>query len=1094
MNVNRLQISITAMLLLVLCPARSQDTSRNYAKTVTMLDADGTDSLQAVQYYNGLGYPTLSVATCGANGHTVCTMTTYDAVGREKRIYVPVPNTGYNYISEDNVHAAGYGFYYDNGVFTENHYDALDRLTAVDIAGDSWKNAGKQDRAEYLANTLSDEVLHYEAPEDGSFSLVNPENTSFQYYPAGSLSKVVSYDADDVSVTVFSDLSGNRILERTAAGDTYYVYNDLGQLRFVLTPAYSENLRSKTMFAYEYRYDNRGRMIMKILPKDGSSGSATQYCYDRADRIAYMRDPALGSRYRFFLYDRLGRQCVQGTCSGGDQDETIFSGTSYTGGSGGICGTGYTSPYTITDPQLEIVSYYDNYGFLGTNLTGAMPSVTIDTDLEPNAIGFLTGQVVYATNGEALGTVNVYDIKGQVVRSVRKGLGGHLEDVSTDYTFTGDVESASAEVGVGYGVNFTAETGYTYEYGRKTAMSLSVSHGRTAQLREVGYDYDTVGRLSGKQRQLTNVASSPCTYSYDVHSWLTSINSGGFQEILSYADGLDGGCYNGNISTVKWKTGSSSYHKGYNLEYDGCNRLTSAVYGEGNSLTSCANYFSENVQYDCNGNITHLQRRGLVNNMYGTFGLVDDLTMTYAGNQLTSVRDDASHYAYAGATDFDGVSGQEYPLTYNDAGSLLSDAGRRIARIDYDRMNNPVRIQFTNGNVTKYVYSAAGEKLRVTYQTAVPNISVPIGSTRELASYEIQYTDSTDYLLGGRLTLKNGRIDKYLFEEGYCQAESYVYNTSKDNFTFCYYDRDHLGNIRQVREADGTGSGYVIQTIDYYPFGAELCDGTASSDVQPYRYNGKEFDKMHGLNTYDYGARQYNPVTAHWDRMDPLCEKYYNLSPYNYCGNNPIRFIDPNGKWKWDVNGNLISEGRDNEYTLSDFLNTSVYNASLLLSTYRILHNDNNEYLEGGIVLNKDNLYIMEIDYAAPVVHNTKEAVIHYYHGNGEPADVGDGATAMLMNTPRFKANLEATTTQYRESGEFQVDMTDLVFHIGRTPVSYTVHHGVKSSHVDFHLFQYKNGKMDSFSDPLDLGFEISGGTKYDYKPRTVTFYFKPVK
>ena len=100
----------------------------------------------------------------------------------------------------------------------------------------------------------------------------------------------------------------------------------------------------------------------------------------------------------------------------------------------------------------------------------------------------------------------------------------------------------------------------------------------------------------------------------------------------------------------------------------------------------------------------------------------------------------------------------------------------------------------------------------------------------------------------------------------------------------------------------------------------------------------------------------------------------------------------------------------------------------------------------------------------------------------------------MLMNTPRFKANLEATTTQYRESGEFQVDMTDLVFHIGRTPVSYAVHHGVKSSHVDFHLFQYKNGKMDSFSDPLDLGFEISGGTKYDYKPRTVTFYFKPVK
>ena len=91
-------------------------------------------------------------------------------------------------------------------------------------------------------------------------------------------------------------------------------------------------------------------------------------------------------------------------------------------------------------------------------------------------------------------------------------------------------------------------------------------------------------------------------------------------------------------------------------------------------------------------------------------------------------------------------------------------------------------------------------------------------------------------------------------------------------------------------------------------------------------------------------------------------------------------------------------------------------------------------------------------------------------------------------------ASIQAITTKYRESDEFVVDMTRLVFHIGKTPVSYTVHHGSKSSHVDFHLFQYKNGKMDSFSDPIDLGFELPGGTKYDYKPRTVTFYFKPVK
>ena len=123
-----------------------------------------------------------------------------------------------------------------------------------------------------------------------------------------------------------------------------------------------------------------------------------------------------------------------------------------------------------------------------------------------------------------------------------------------------------------------------------------------------------------------------------------------------------------------------------------------------------------------------------------------------------------------------------------------------------------------------------------------------------------------------------------------------THNYSQDNFTFCYYDRDHLGNVRQVREENGGSDGRVIQTLNYYPFGAQLCDGTTDSNVQNHKYNGKEFDGMHGLNTYDYGARQYNPVTGRWDRMDPLSHKYYSISPYAYCMNNPVRFIDPDGR------------------------------------------------------------------------------------------------------------------------------------------------------------------------------------------------------
>ena len=99
-----------------------------------------------------------------------------------------------------------------------------------------------------------------------------------------------------------------------------------------------------------------------------------------------------------------------------------------------------------------------------------------------------------------------------------------------------------------------------------------------------------------------------------------------------------------------------------------------------------------------------------------------------------------------------------------------------------------------------------------------------------------------------------------------------------------------------VVKADRNTNGTVVQRMEYYPSGLQLCNNTTDSDKQMRRYNGKELDKMHGLNTYDYGARQYNPVTARWDRMDPLCEKYYGVSPYVYCKGNPMKFIDISGK------------------------------------------------------------------------------------------------------------------------------------------------------------------------------------------------------
>uniref|UniRef100_A0AB33IXV5 RHS repeat-associated core domain-containing protein n=1 Tax=Prevotella sp. GTC17253 TaxID=3236793 RepID=A0AB33IXV5_9BACT len=77
--------------------------------------------------------------------------------------------------------------------------------------------------------------------------------------------------------------------------------------------------------------------------------------------------------------------------------------------------------------------------------------------------------------------------------------------------------------------------------------------------------------------------------------------------------------------------------------------------------------------------------------------------------------------------------------------------------------------------------------------------------------------------------------------------------------------------------------------------------------INYFQYNGKELDRMHGLDWYDYGARHYDAVLGRWMCMDPLVEKTFPVSGYIYCLNNPIKFIDPNGDkamiWYVDKNG-----------------------------------------------------------------------------------------------------------------------------------------------------------------------------------------------
>ena len=138
----------------------------------------------------------------------------------------------------------------------------------------------------------------------------------------------------------------------------------------------------------------------------------------------------------------------------------------------------------------------------------------------------------------------------------------------------------------------------------------------------------------------------------------------------------------------------------------------------------------------------------------------------------------------------------------------------------------------------------------------------------------------------------------------FCQAISFILpvqaqdNTGNDsNWYNTLYSYDGMGNITSLSRNGLLDDG----NYDYYPYGGLMANST-NHNQQRYKYNGKELDRMHGLDWYNYGARWMDAAIGRWHVMDPLCEKYYDVSPYAYCAGDPINAIDTDGKSTWVIN------------------------------------------------------------------------------------------------------------------------------------------------------------------------------------------------
>jgi len=121
------------------------------------------------------------------------------------------------------------------------------------------------------------------------------------------------------------------------------------------------------------------------------------------------------------------------------------------------------------------------------------------------------------------------------------------------------------------------------------------------------------------------------------------------------------------------------------------------------------------------------------------------------------------------------------------------------------------------------------------------------------------------------------------------------YSFTENHYIYQY--KDHLGNTRVSFAKDGSGGLEVTDTNNYYPFGLNHISGMFESSnfggYYSYKYNGKELQET---GMYDYGARMYMPDLGRWGVVDPLAELMRRWSPYNYAFDNPIRFIDPDGR------------------------------------------------------------------------------------------------------------------------------------------------------------------------------------------------------
>ena len=698
-----------------------------------------------------------------------------------------------------------------------------------------------------------------------------------------------------------------------------------------------------------FEYDG----IQRLVRVTDTEGNVTTSTYDMGDRRTEVNHPASG--ITSFTYDALGNVLTKQTANLAKEGKFITYDYDY------LRLTGINYP---DHPENNVKYYYGGRNasqnrigrlMLREDGTGAIEyfygkmgevTKTRRTMIVPNqAIATYVTQWTYDSHNRLLEMI--YPDEEKITYSYN--LGGQLEKVhgykSYGYDYVSKIGYDKFEQRTYLKYCNGAETFYTYDPQRRRLQNLTVNSGGNT-IMDNAYTYDAVSNVLS----VVNGASVPQsgkaggqmahTYTYDALYRLVSATgtyTGADNKTASYTlamgyDNMHRITSKRQILTQNNVQFNGTLNAGYDLSYtygtETGKKFQLANVKDVNYRTEETPSKSENVnnnhayEYDANGNLVYVntsrtKKDGMTDEKAAERKLKWD-----EENRLLASDDNGfvTNYWY----DADGertvkTSGESDQVYVNS-----EFAGGRTNTAKFSLYVSPYLVANQGGRYTKHIYigsqrvvskigdfdSYGSDPRRIQYagsETDGLSVDYKVKYTQQLqvikdnyATFAVPYNgeDNNDYVDGkgfccndGSLEAAQARVMARAAKNNFQEGDAY----EKMQF---YYHPDHLGSSSYITNLDGE----VVQHIEYVPFGEVFIEERNNIWNTPYLFNAKEFDEETGL--YYYGARYYEPRVSLWISTDPKQEKTSNITTYAYCINNPVAYIDHDGKFskKWMAN------------------------------------------------------------------------------------------------------------------------------------------------------------------------------------------------